>query len=735
MPSARHPSMRLGIGLLLILAGCAWVVVAGGHGLSLAGIEHSRESLQAAKAAHPLAFAAMYFAAYVLVAAASVPGAIVLTLAGGALFGLVEGILLVSFASTLGATLSMLASRYLFRDAVRRRFGARLAGIDAGMAQDGPLYLFGLRLVPVVPFFLINLLAGLIPIRVSTFWWVSQVGMLPVTLVYVNAGTQLSRVSGVSGLLSPSLLGAFALLAVLPWLSRGILKRIRRRRIYRGWRRPRRFDRNLVVIGAGAAGLVSAYIAAAVRAKVTLVEGARMGGDCLNTGCVPSKALIRIARVAHEVREARRFGVATSPPQVDFAAAMQHVREAIHTVAPHDSEARYRAMGVDVRRGHARIRSPWCVEVDGEPLTTRAIVIAAGAEPFVPELPGLAEAGYLTSDTLWRLEALPARLLILGGGPIGCELAQAFVRLGARVTLVQRGERLLSREDEDVAAFVVARLREEGVDVRLTHQAVAVDAGVNGKALRCSHAGEDVHLPFDTILVAMGRVPRTQGYGLKELGIPLSPRRTVETDAWLQTLYPNIYACGDVAGPWQLTHAGAHQAWYATVNALFGSIRRFRVDDRAMPAVTFTDPEVARVGLNEREARERGIRYEATRYDLADLDRALAEQATPGFVKLLTVPGKDRLLGATCVGPHAGEWMAELALAIRHGIGLNGVLGTVHAYPTFAEANKYAAGAWKRAHTPQRLLRWLERWHAWQRGEPARPRQGDTRHIPEDTAA
>lgn len=735
MSSLRRSSARLGVGLLVVMVVGVWLAVASGRGLSLASFEHSRETLQATEAAHPLAFAAMYFAAYVLFAAASLPGAVVVTLAGGALFGLVEGTLLISFASTFGATLSMLASRYLFRDAVRRRFGTHLVRIDAGMAQDGAFYLFGLRLVPVVPFFLVNLLAGLAPIRVSTFWWVSQVGMLPVTLVYVNAGTQLSRISGVSGLLSPSLLGAFVLLAVLPWLSRGVLKHVRRRRIYRGWQRPRRFDRNLVVIGAGAAGLVSAYIAAAVRAKVTLVEGTRMGGDCLNTGCVPSKALIRIARVAHEVREAQRFGVATSPPQVDFAAAMRHVREAIDTVAPHDSEERYRAMGVDVRRGYARIRSPWCVEVDGEPVTTRAIVIAAGAEPFVPELPGLAEAGYLTSDTLWRLEALPARLLILGGGPIGCELAQAFARLGARVTLVQRSERLLSREDEDVSVFVAARLREEGVDVRVAHQAVAVDAGVDGKALRCSHADEDVRLPFDTILVAMGRVPRTQGYGLEELGIPLSSRRTVETDAWLQTLYPNIYACGDVAGPWQLTHAGAHQAWYATVNALFGGIKRFRVDDRAMPAVTFTDPEVARVGLNEREARERSVRYETTRYDLADLDRALAEQATPGFVKLLTVPGKDRLLGATCVGPHAGEWMAELALAIRHRIGLNGVLGTVHAYPTFAEANKYAAGVWKRAHAPQRLLRWLERWHAWRRGEPARPGQGDPCRAPEDTAA
>ena len=731
MPRLRSPSARSLIGLLLAGLIVAVVVIGLQHGLSLAALQGSRKALTLHAATHPFLFAGGFFTVYVAYVAAALPGIEVLSLAAGALFGLVEGTVLVSFASTLGATLAMLASRFLFRDAVVRHFGARLQGIDRGLARDGAFYLFSLRLIPAVPFFLINLLAGLAPIRARTYWWVSQLGMLPATLVYVNAGTRLGEVTSLSGLLSPALIGSLLLLAVLPWLARAVMAILRRRRLYRRWPKPHRFDRNLVVIGAGAAGLVSAYIAATLRAKVTLVEGERMGGECLNTGCVPSKALIRIARTVHEVEQAARFGIDAPEPRVDFAAAMQRVREAIAAIAPHDSEARYRKLGVDVRHGHARIASPWCVEVDGKPVTTRAIVIAAGAEPLVPDLPGLREAGYLTSETLWTLETLPERLLILGGGPIGCELSQAFARLGSRVTVIELSERLLSREDDEVSKFIEARLREDGVDVRTGHEALRVVVDEHGKGLVCAHDDVETSLPFDAMLVAVGRQPRVAGYGLEELGIPLTPRRTVETDAYLQTLYPNIYACGDVAGPWQLTHAGAHQAWYATINALFGGIKRFRMDGRVMPAVTFTDPEVARVGLNEREARERGIEYEVTRYGLGELDRALTEQAPQGFVKVLTAPGKDRILGATCVGAHAGEWITEWALAMRHRIGMSGVLATVHAYPTFAEANRYVAGAWKRAHAPERLLKWLERWLRWQRHEGPQRTSDTSQHRKE----
>lgn len=715
--ASKRSRVRLAAQILLVVVIVALLVAGWRHRVSLQALKNSRDTLLALDAAHPLAFAAAFFGLYVVATAISLPVAELMTVAAGALFGLFEGTVLVSFASTLGATLAMLSSRFLFRDSVRRHAGERLRGMELGMARDGAFYVFSLRLVPAIPFFLINLLAGLMPMKLRTFWWVSQLGMLPATLVYVGAGTQLGQLTSLSGLLSPTLIGALVLIALLPWLARGALAVVRRRRAYRGWQRPTSFDRNLVVIGAGSAGLVSAYIAATVRAKVTLIEGERMGGDCLNTGCVPSKALIRIARAAHAVRQARRFGIEASAPRLDFAVAMRQVRAAIAAIAPHDSVERFRGLGVDVRRGHARIVSPWCVEVDGEAISTRAIVIAAGAEPVVPELPGLREAGYLTSDTVWNLETLPPRLLILGGGPIGCELSQAFARLGSEVTVVQRAERLLMREDDEVSAFVAARLLEEGVAVHTGHDAIAVESDDNSQWLRCERAGQSVRFGFDAILVAVGRTPRTQGYGLEELKIPLTPRKTIETDAWLQTLYPNIYACGDVAGPWQLTHAGAHQAWYATVNALFGGIKRFRVDTRVMPAVVFTDPEVARVGLNEREAIQRGVAYETTHYDLAELDRALAEQSPGGFVKVLTVPGKDRLLGATCIGPHAGEWSAEFVLAMRHRIGLNGILATVHAYPTFAEANKYVAGTWKKAHAPERIRRWLGHWQRWRRHE------------------
>lgn len=717
MSGFRPLPIRIVVGALIAVAMAALLLIAPRHGLNLETLKATRQVLLAEVAAHPLAASAAFFGVYVLATAVSLPIATVLTMAGGALFGVVEGTILVSFASTLGATLAMLVSRFLFRGFVRRHADRHLLQLERGLQRDGAFYLFSLRLVPVIPFFLVAVLAGLTPIRLMTYWWVSQLGMLPMTLVSVNAGTRLASLSSPSDLLTPALIGSLLALAALPWLARGALAWLRRQRLYRHWPKPRRFDRNLVVIGGGAAGLVSAYLAATLRAKVTLIESERMGGDCLNTGCVPSKALIRIARAAHEVRQADRFGIATVSPEVNFASAMQQVRAAIAAVAPHDSIERYGRLGVDVRRGHATIRSPWCVEVGGNPITTRAIVIAAGAEPIVPDLPGLAEAGYLTSETLWQIETLPERLAILGGGPIGCELAQAFTRLGSQVTLVQRAERLLVREDDEVSAFVAARLAEEGVDVRVAHRALAVERGPDGKALVCEHVGSRVTYPFDTILVAIGRVPRTQGYGIEGLGIGLTMKRAIETDAWLQTLYPNIYACGDVAGPWQFTHAGAHQAWYATVNALFGGIKRFRIDTRVMPAVTFVDPEVARVGLNEREASARGTNCELTRFEFAELDRAIAEQATRGFVKVLTVPGNDRILGATVVGERAGELIAEFALAMRHRIGLSGILATVHAYPTFVEANRYAAGAWRRSHAPERALRWLERWNRWGRHE------------------
>ncbi|WP_432263078.1 FAD-dependent oxidoreductase [Cupriavidus sp. TMH.W2] len=712
--------MRLNWSLIILLVaavlGSAYFVLDVGQYLHLDYLRASRTVWQAYRADHPVASMAAYFLAYVAVAALSLPGATVMTLAGGAIFGLVGGTLLVSFASSLGATLAFLASRHVLRDALQRRCGDRLAAINAGIARDGALYLFSLRLIPVVPFFLINVAAGVTPIRTRTFYWVSQAGMLAGTVVRVNAGVQLGSIEHLPDMLSPGLLGTFVLLGLLPLMVRKVVAAAGLRRVHARWPKPRRFDRNLVVIGAGAAGLVTAYLAAALKAKVTLVEGGKMGGDCLNSGCVPSKALLRSARFVKQAKHAAALGMASAEISFDFAEVMARVHRVIATVAPHDSAERYAKLGVEVIQGRATITSPWTVEVNGRTLATRAIVIAAGAEPLVPPIPGLEAAGYYTTETIWSLRALPRRLVVLGGGPVGCELAQAFARFGAEVTLVQRSPRLLVREDTEASALIAAALAADGVRILVSHRAVRCDQVGGLKQLIVSRGEQETGLEFDALLCAVGRRPRTAGYGLEALGIPLTPAHAIETNAYLQTLHPNIYACGDVAGPFQFTHAAAHQAWYATVNALFGGVKHFRADYTVMPWCTFTDPEVARVGRSERDCKEQGIPYEVTRYDLGELDRAITDECARGFVKVLTVAGRDRILGVTIVGDHAGDLLAEYVLAMKHGLGLNKILATVHTYPTLAEANKYAAGAWKQAHAPQQVLRWLARFHAWRRG-------------------
>ena len=706
---------------LLVLAAIAVLVAAffalGGHRyLSLDALRAQQASIQEYYAAHPWQAALGYFLVYVAMTGLSLPGAAVLTLFGGAVFGLLWCTVIVSFASSIGATLAFLASRFLLRDWVQARFGDRLKPVNDGVAQEGAFYLFALRLVPAFPFFVINLVMGLTTIRTWTFYWVSQLGMLAGTIVYVYAGTQLGEFR-----LSAGLVAAFTLLGLFPLAAKRALAALKARRVYARWPRPARFDRNLVVIGAGSAGLVSAYIAAAVKAKVTIVEKHRMGGDCLNTGCVPSKALIKTARVLSTIRRAKEYGLKNAVAEFDFAEVMERVQRVIAAVEPHDSVERYTGLGVECVQGEAKIASPWIVEIQmpngaSKVLTTRSIIIAAGARPFVPPIPGIEQTGYYTSDTLWGMRELPARLVVLGGGPIGCELAQAFARFGAQVTQVEMLPRLLMREDPEIAAMVEKRFREEGVDVRAGHRAKEFRVVDGHKVLICEHEGRDLAIEFDALLVAVGRVANTAGYGLEDLGIPLTKARTVQTNEFLQTLYPNIYACGDVAGPFQFTHTAAHQAWYAAVNGLFGDLKKFRADYSVIPWATFTDPEVARVGLNETEAKEKGVAYEVSTYGIDDLDRAIADEEAHGVVKVLTVPGKDRILGVTIAGEHAGDLIAEFVAAMRHGIGLNKVLGTIHIYPTLAEANKYAAGVWKKAHAPQRLLRYVERFHAWMRG-------------------
>ncbi len=754
---------KLSLFVAVIAAIAAFVVFDLGRYLSLDYLKQSQSQFLDLYARQPFTVAAVYFALYVLSTALSFPGATIITLAGGAIFGFGWGLLLVSFASSLGATLAFLTARFVLRDSIEARFAKRLADINKGIEKDGAFYLFTLRLVPLVPFFVINLVMGLTKMRTWVFYAVSQVGMLAGTAVFVNAGTQLSHITSLKGILSPALIGSFVLLGVFPLLARKVVDAIKKRQVYARWKavRPRTFDRNLVVIGAGAGGLVSAYIAAAVKAKVTLVEAHKMGGDCLNFGCVPSKALIKSAKLAHQMAHAERYGLNSYSSNeyngykpISFKKVMARVHAVIAAIEPHDSIERYTGLGVEVLQGYAKIINPWTVEIalnggGKQTLTTRNIVIAAGARPFVPPLPGLSEVGYVTSDTLWdsfaKLDDVPKHLVVLGGGPIGCELAQSFARLGSEVTQVEMAPRLMLREDVEVSSLVADALRADGVAVLTGHKALRVEkmppggsspsgAGLAlgqapaeesadmvrpaGGVLVVEHAGAEKRIEFDQLLCAVGRVARLEGYGLEDLGIPT--QRTVEINAYLQTLYPNIYAVGDVAGPFQFTHTAAHQAWYAAVNALFGDLKKFKADYSVIPWATFTDPEVARVGLNEQDALTLGVAFEVTRYRLDDLDRAICDDGPyrqpQGFVKVLTVPGKDRILGVTIVGAHAGDLLAEYVLAMKHGLGLNKILGTIHTYPTLSEANKYAAGEWKRAHQPHRLLAWVRKYHDWKRG-------------------
>lgn len=689
-----------------------------GKYLDLTNLKTQQEAFSEQVSANPWLIGGSYFFLYVLVTALSLPGAALMTLLGGALFGLFGGTILVSFASTFGATLAMLISRFMLRDWVQAKFSKRLMGINQEVEREGTSYLFALRLVPVFPFVLINLAMGLTKLPVRTFWWVSQLGMLPGTLVYVNAGRELGQLNSLAGILSPSLIGSFLLLGLLPLLSRKILEWFKTRKVYAGWNKPKRFDRNLVVIGAGSGGLVSAYIAAAVKAKVTLIEKHKMGGDCLNTGCVPSKALIRSAKFAHELKKAESLGFRSVTSEVDFAAVMQRIQRVVSEIEPHDSIERYTGLGVEVIEGEARITSPWTVEVNGKTLSTRSIIIATGARSLIPRIKGIELITPLTSDNIWALREQPNRLLVLGGGPVGCELAQAFQRLGSAVTQVEMVERLMIREDVDASEIVMAGLRTDGVDLRLEHKAIRFEVLEGQQQLICINLADnsEVKIPFDQVLLALGRVANVKGFGAEELGLEVRDNGTLNTNEYLATRFPNIFAVGDVTGPYQFTHTSAHQAWYAAVNGLFGGFKQFKVDYRVIPWATFTDPEVARVGLNEQEATSQDIAYEVTRFGIDDLDRAIADDAAYGYVKVLTEPGKDRILGVTIVGQHAGDLITEYVAAMKHGYGLNKILGTIHIYPTLAEANKYAAGEWKRAHAPVGALRWLSKFHRWRLG-------------------
>lgn len=701
---------------VIALAIAAWFYFDLGSYLQFDTLQQRVGELRGWYAENPLLAGLLYFALYVAVTALSVPGAAIMTLAGGALFGFWYALLLVSFASSIGATLAFLVSRLLLRDWVQDRFGRQLRAVNSGFAKDGAFYLFSLRLVPIFPFFVINLLMGLLPIRPWRYYWVSQLGMLPATAVYVNAGTQLGDLESTSGIISPALLMSFVLLAVFPLLAKWLLAYIQARRVLAPYRRPARFDTNVIVIGAGSAGLVASLIAATVKAKVTLIERHKMGGDCLNTGCVPSKALIRSARIAEYARRAPEYGLEPMSVQVNFRRVMERVQAVVKTIEPHDSVERFTSLGVECLQGSARIVSPWEVEVNGRTLSARNIIIASGARPRVPDIPGLAALDYLTSDTVWEIREAPNHLLVVGAGPIGCELAQAFVRLGTRVTLVTHANRVLPREDPEVSAALAATLVAHGMTVHTGYEPQEFRREADGQRATFKTPDGQEELAFDRVLVAVGRHANVEEMGLEELGIPLTAAGTVMVDDHLRTRIPTIFACGDVAGPYQFTHMASHQAWYATVNALFGRFRKFKVDYSIVPWATFTDPEVARVGLNEHDARAQGIAHDVTRYDIDDLDRAIADGEAHGFIKVLTAPGKDRILGATIVGYHAAELLPEFVLAMKYGIGLGKILGTIHVYPTLGESNRFLASEWRKARKPERLLGWVERYHRWCRG-------------------
>ena len=683
--------------------------------LNLQSLKDNYASLKIYFNNRPFQSSLVYVAIYILVTALSLPGAVILTLAGGAIFGLWWGTILVSFSSTLGATAAFLLTRFFFRNYIRSRFGDKLTTINEGIKKDGAFYLFTLRLIPVFPFFVINVLMALTALKTWTFYWVSQLGMLLGTVIYVNAGTQLATLNSTGDILSIDLIISLCVVGLLPITAKLFIGLIRRKRIYAKWTRPKQFDYNLIVIGGGAAGLVSSYIGAAVNARVALIEKHKMGGDCLNTGCVPSKALIKTAHFLEQARQSKKLGLDKAEVHYEYSDVIKRVQKIIKKIEPHDSRERYTELGVECMQGTATITSPWTVTVDGtngqQEISARSIIVAAGASPVVPHLPNIDQIQYVTSDTIWDMKDLPKKLIVIGGGAIGCELAQAFKRLGSEVILIESENRILIKEDSEVTEIIENQLTDEGVTVLTRHRAKGFISEKGTQILVCDSPNGEVRLTFDVILFAIGRRANINGYGLETIDAISDEDIILPTNDFLETRYPNIYACGDVTGRMQFTHAAAHQAWHAVVNSLFGTFKKFPIDFSAVPWATFTHPEIARVGVNEEEARMTNLPYEITTYGIDDLDRAITDSEDRGFIRVLTQPGSDKIIGVTIVCEGASEIISEFVLAMKYKLGLNKILATTHIYPTFSEANKYVAGEWKRKNKPERLLRILKIFH------------------------
>lgn len=656
-----------------------------------------------------------YFSIYLFLAAISFPNAAILTLLAGALFGLTKGVLIVSLASTIGATLSFWGSRFLFTDLVSRKFHAQLAVVNQNVEREGGFYLLTLRLIPIFPFFMINLLMGITSISTGVFFLTSLIGMFPGTVVFVFAGERFSEITTLSGILSPEIFLALVALGLFPYVAKFLVNKFRHHLLYKKFTRPKSFDYNMIVIGAGAAGLVTSYIAATVKSKVALIEKGAMGGDCLNTGCIPSKALIKTAKIVHLKKRAQEFGLKKLEIEFEFPDVMNRIKKIIHSIEPHDSMERYRKLGVECFSGEAMVVSPYEVKINGKVLTTKNITLATGASPLVPKIEGIDKTNFLTSDTLWDLEVLPPRFLIIGGGPIGCEMAQAFSRLGSSVTIIEGGERLLSKEDSIASELIQKVFLKEGIKICTGHKALSFQVEDGQKILLCENPSGIIKIAYDEVLIAVGRKANVTGFGLESLAVSIRPNGTLETNEFMETTLPNVFACGDVTGPYQLTHMGAHQAWYCSVNALFGSFKKFKVDYHAVPWCTFTDPEVATVGINEETARSQGLEFEVTLYKMNDLDRAIADSETNGFVKVITKKGSDKILGATIVGAEASNLILEFVSAMKNHFGMRKILGTIHLYPSLGEANKYAAGEWSRNHAPENVLKFLQKYFKWTR--------------------
>lgn len=688
---------RLAVGSLIVILISFFFYFDGQSYLSISFIQSQLETFRDAFREKPLVIVGAYFGLYVLVTALSLPGATVMTLLGGAVFGLLWGTLIVSFASTIGATLAFLIARLFLHDWVKSRFRKRYERAQREFERQGGFYVFSIRLVPLVPFFVANLVLALTPVRLVTYYVASQIGMLPGTLVYVNAGQQLGQLESFEGIFTPSLIAAFLILAAFPWFSKGLLSWIRAKRTFSKFKRPKKFDYQTVVIGGGSAGLVASSLTASLQGKVALVEKHKMGGDCLHTGCVPSKTLIRSARLAHHMKQASKFGFKNTSFEVDFPQLMRRVHSVIETIQPHDSVERYESLGVDCYQQEAKILSPFEVQVGEHVLRTKHIIIATGAQPRVMNFPWLDPEKILTSDNLWSLQSLPHRLLIVGGGAIGCELAQSFARLGSRVTIMERGSRLLSKEDPDVSKLIEEIFRKEDIDILFETELKSPDQTKE----------------YDFVLFALGRVAQVKGFGLENLEVQLRENGTIETNEFLQTRTPNVWACGDVTGPFQFTHMAGHQGSIAALNALMSPFKKFRWQDQEIPWVTYTDPEVAHIGWSEADATERELPFEIHKFSLQKSDRALTEGETEGFVKVLVEKGTDKVLGATIVGERAGEMIPEFSLVMKSGHGLKKILSLIHSYPTWNEANKSVALEWRRQRIPKWAMSFLKEWNKW----------------------